>query len=87
MDALNISEQEKKEVSELAKITVQAMVQDGFETLEEFLMTKDDERQKEMAIKYVGIAVDKFKKFAYKIRHNPEAKRVFCLRVYEEIRS
>ncbi len=44
MDALNISEQEKKEVLELAKITVQAMVQDGFETLEEFLMTKDEKK-------------------------------------------
>lgn len=87
MDGLNISEEEKKEVLELAKITVHAMVQDGFETLEEFLMTKDEERRKDMSIKYVGIAVDKFKKFAYKIKHNPEAKRVFCLRVLETIKS
>lgn len=87
MNALNISDKEQKEVFNLAKITVQVMVDEGMETLEEFMITKDEDKRKEMAIKYVGIAVDKFKKFAYKIQNNPEAKRVFCLRVYETIRS
>ena len=82
MDALNISESEKLNIHKLVKATVSIMAEEGFETIEKFVSAKDEEEKKQMVIKYVGKAVEEFNVFAYKIKNNPEAERVFCERVY-----
>jgi len=75
-----------KDVMNLAKNTVQAMVDEGQHVLKRFIET-DDEDRKEMMMKYVEIAINRFKKFAEEIQNNPEAKRVFCLTVYNMLRT
>ena len=82
MDALNITEAEKLNIQKLVKATVSIMAEEGMETIENFAMAKGEKR-KELVIKYVGKAVEEFNIFAYKIKNNPEAEKVFCNRVYE----
>ena len=81
MDGLNISEAEKLNIQKLVKATVSIMAEEGFETIENFAMSKGEDRKK-LVIEYVGKAVEEFNIFAYKIKNNPEAEKVFCERVY-----
>jgi hypothetical protein len=76
---IEVTDKEKKDLISLAKMTVSILEEEG--KIKEFI-TCTEENRKDLVIKYVGMAVDRFSKFAKEIQNNPAAKEVFCQRVY-----